>query len=460
VNLASVYRSTAFRLAGTFAVFFLLFLLVLFAVTYWLLLAELDQRLKDRLENTINTFIALEQNKGFAVLQESVRAHIAAADEAESIFLLLDKKKNLVISNIEPVAPFAGLRTIDSNHFRFTNEESSDDDQIVAQFVELSEGYLLVGHSTNNIVEIENIILSSFIWGMSGSMLLALIFAIWVGWRAQQRIHAIGNTLSAVAEGQIGRRIVLSGSGDDLDQVSERMNATLDRLQSLMESMRQISADIAHDLKTPIGRLRQKLDTALRSRKGEAELRRAITAAGSELDDVVETFDALLRIAQIEAGARRARFHSVDLRAVLVNIVEIYASVAEDAGMKLDGEFGLEGPALIFGDTELLTQMIANIVENAIRHCPAGSSISIVLSKKQVSAIVTIADNGRGIPEAERSKVFRRLYRLDQSRSTPGSGLGLPLVSAIADLHGAKIVLKDNSPGLIVELTFNRQNNS
>lgn len=460
MSLASMYRSTAFRLAGTFAGFFMFVLLILFAVTYWLVSAELDQRLKRRVEDTAQTFVALDRSKGFAALREAVRAHVTAAGEAESAFLLFDKDNKPVVGNIEPITPFVGLRVIDDKDLHFTNEEASDDDRMVARFVELSEGQLLVGHSTNDNVEIENIILSASAWGMGGSMLLALTVAVWVGWHARQRIGAIGDTLSAVADGHIDRRIVLAGSGDDLDQVSERMNAALDRLQHLMESMRQISTDIAHDLKTPIGRLRQKLDTALRTTKGEADLRRAVSTASSELDDVAETFDALLRIAQIEAGARRAKFRSVDLRAVLSNVAEIYTSVAEDTGMRLSTDLGAKGPVLIDGDTELLTQMIVNIIENAIRHCPAGSQISVVLDKIGNSAVVTLADNGPGIPETERNKVFRRLYRLDKARSTPGSGLGLSMASAIADLHGAKILLKNNSPGLIVELIFARHNGS
>ena len=346
MSLSSIFHSTAFRLAATFAGFYLIVVLALLAASYWLVSTELDERLRQRVANTAMAFSALDQGKGFAAVRESVRAHVAAADEAESVYLLLNRNRKPEAGNIEPIAPFAGLRVIDNEDIHFTNGESSDDDQFVAQFIDLTNGYLLVGHSTNDIVEIENILLNASVWGIGSGMLLAVAAAAWVGWRAQLRVNSIGDTLSAVADGLIDRRIRLVGSGDDLDQVSERMNATLDRLASLMESMRQISADIAHDLKTPIGRLRQKLDTALRTTRGETELRNEIGIAGRELDDVVATFDALLRIAQIEAGARKSRFVPVDLAIVLRDIEDIYMSVAEDAGLKMCVALDSEEPMI------------------------------------------------------------------------------------------------------------------
>ena len=457
MNLSSFFHSTAARLAATFAGFNLIGILALLASSYWLISAELDERLKQRVANTATAYVTLDRGRGFTAVLESVQAHVTAADEVDSVFLLLDRNNKSVAGNINPIAPFDGLRVIDNIDIHFSNGEVSDNEQIVARFVDLSEGHLLVGHSTKDIAEIESIILGASVWGVSGGMLFAVAVAIWIGWRAQLRINSIDDTLSAVADGLIDRRIVLAGSGDDLDQVSERMNATLDRLASLMDSMRQISADIAHDLKTPIGRLRQKLDTALRTTRGETELRNEIGIARRELDDVVATFDALLRIAQIEAGARKSRFVPVDLAIVLRDIEEIYMSVAEDAGMKMCVALNSQEPVLIDGDTELLTQMFANLIENAIRHCPPGSLITITLGRTNKDAVITIADTGPGIPEPERDKVFRRFYRQEKGRSTPGSGLGLSLVAAIADLHGAKIALMDREPGLIVELTFDRK---
>ena len=246
-------------------------------------------------------------------------------------------------------------------------------------------------------------------------------------------------------------------TGDDLDQVAEQINDTLNHLQRLIARVDQSSTDIAHDLKRPIGRLRQRLDVALRTATGVPEFRREISASLEEIDTIVETFEALLRIAQIEAGARRERFRRVDLRSLLTEVTEIYRPVVDDAGDELVVELSQSDSNLVNGDGELLIQLFVNLIENAIRHCPRGTMIRVTLEGDPVGGLrVVVSDNGPGIPPNERDKVFHRLYRLEKSRSTPGSGLGLSLVAAIAELHGARLALGDNNPGLIVQIDFPR----
>jgi signal transduction histidine kinase len=240
----------------------------------------------------------------------------------------------------------------------------------------------------------------------------------------------------------------------DLNQIGHQINATLDRLQRSMERSNQISTDIAHDLKRPLGRLQQRLDTALRSARTEAQLQAAIEASLGEIGIIVETFDALLRIAEIEAGARRLRFTIVDLQQVLGDVAEVYQAVADDAGDIFVSRLGAARSAKVLGDRELLVQLFANLIENAIRHCPKGTTIVLSLREERSVIVAEVCDTGPGIPVEERDKVFHRLYRLDKSRSTPGSGLGLSLVAAIAELHNAQITLDDDAPGLRVSLRF------
>jgi signal transduction histidine kinase len=219
-----------------------------------------------------------------------------------------------------------------------------------------------------------------------------------------------------------------------------------------MEGLRQVTNDIAHDLRTPLTRLRQRLETARLKARTVEDYTSILDSTLGDTDQILRTFGAMLRIAQIEAGTARSRFTDVDLSDVLRAIVDLYAAFAEDQKQELSGQI-VEG-VRVHGDRELLTQMLVNLVENALRHSPAGTRIAVRLERPDGAILCTIADNGPGIPKDEHDKVFRRFYRLDSSRATPGSGLGLSLVAAIAELHGIAVILGDNHPGLAVTLRF------
>ncbi|MET1045180.1 MAG: HAMP domain-containing sensor histidine kinase, partial [Hyphomicrobium sp.] len=270
----------------------------------------------------------------------------------------------------------------------------------------------------------------------------------------QHRIDAFARPLARVSKGEVTARVPISGQQDDIDQVASQVNGMLGNLQRLIENVNHSSSDIAHDLKKPLGRLRQRLDDARREASDKEEFRGAIDSALGDIDSISATFDALLRITQIEAGARKSRFVTVDLAQLLADVRDVYDVVAEDAGDRLVYTSDIAVPAYVRGDPELLVQLFANLVENSIRHCRPGTEITLRLSAGDGVFVADVADNGPGIPEHERNNVFRRLYRLERARSTDGSGLGLSLVAAIVELHGAKIELLDNGPGLRAEVRF------
>ncbi len=300
----------------------------------------------------------------------------------------------------------------------------------------------------------------SFGWGTLIITGLAVAGGALLASRVQRRLDGIAATMVDVSHGRLDARIPLIGNGDDIDEVSAQVNAALDRLSSLVDGMKQVSANIAHDLKTPLNRLQMILEAAAdKTAAGEA-VSDDLADARAEGLQINETFDALLRIAQIEAGARKARFIDLDVNGVVEAIAEIYAEVAEDDGKSLSAKIFQGKECRIHGDWELLTQMFANLVENALRHCPPGTAIELSVTRQDDRILATVADDGPGIPAEERERVFQRLYRLDNSRSTPGSGLGLSLVRAIADLHGASIVLEDRHPGLAVVVSFPRVRSS
>jgi signal transduction histidine kinase len=256
--------------------------------------------------------------------------------------------------------------------------------------------------------------------------------------------------------GDLGQRIALRGTNDEFDHLSSSLNAMLDRIQELMLGLQQVSNDIAHDLRTPLTRLRQRLELGRRRETTVEGLRDIFEGAIGDVDVILETFSALLRIAQIEAGTRRAGFKSVALSELLVGLIEAYQPVAEENGQTLQGR--IEPGLCIHGDRELLTQLFANLFENAIRHSSVGARISIEAMPEPKATLVVVADTGPGIPAPLRQKVLRRFYRLEASRTTPGSGLGLSLVDAVTALHEGTLDLEDNEPGLRCVLRFANKN--
>lgn len=306
-------------------------------------------------------------------------------------------------------------------------------------------GALVVGRDLSAVRDLEARLVSVAGWVGAAILLLGLGGGLLIGRSVARRAASMEAALAAVQDGDLDRRLAVGRGADEFDRLAARINATLDRLQSLMTALRGVTDDIAHDLRTPLTRLRTRLDAAAAAPTAEA-----IAAAQREADALLDIFAALLRIAQVESGTRRAGFTRADLSAIAAAVAEVYAPAAEDRGQVLATDIapGVTLP----GDPALLTQMLANLVENAVRHGRAGGRVALTLTPRDI----TIADDGPGIPEAEREHVFRRFHRLDAARATPGSGLGLALVRAVAGLHGIAITLEDASPGLRVRLTLPR----
>jgi signal transduction histidine kinase len=453
MRINQLYGRTAIRLALAFSVLFVSSVFVLFAILYFSLTSSLENRLRQRVMEAQDALAGVDREQGFDNLTSVVASEAASVREADSIFLLVDQKGESVVGNIQQAEKFSGWRILDRAQFPAIQNIGKPDDRFYAIWSPVSQGELLVGANSRVIIETQNTLLHGLIWGVAFAIVIPALVGTHLAWRAQRRIDVLGSTLSAVAAGHMGERVPIAGSRDDLDHVARQINRTLDQLQRLIQSVNETSSDIAHDLKHPIGRLRQRLDMAQASAQSVEAFREAISGALKEIDTIVETFEALLRITQIEAGAGKKRFAPLDLTALLGTVADVYGPVIEDEGHSF--EAALDGPkAMVQGDRELLTQLFANLIENAIRHCPPGTSIGMDLRAEGAEITARIHDSGPGIPEAEREKVFQRLYRLEKSRSRPGSGLGLSLAAAIADLHGAKITLGDNHPGLSVTVAF------
>jgi signal transduction histidine kinase len=428
-----ILKRTPVRLAGAFTLLFMLTVVALVAVLYLTLEAELASHIKKRVAETSDTLMAIDEEHGFAALSAVVTEEAKSVRDFDSIFLLRNSDGNYQAGNVQNVRVFTGWAILDRAWLPLVADKGDPNDRFYSVWKPVSEGYLLIGGSDREIRELQRILLHALGWGLIATVLFALGSAVFLAWRTQQKINAFATTL---------------------DHVAEQINATLARLQKLMANVNQASSDIAHDLKKPIGRLRRKLEDALRSADSVEDYRGRVEHALVELDSIVDTFEALLRITQIEAGARKSRFQGIDLGPLLVDVADIYEPVAEEAGDLLECAVPPTTRAHVNGDPELLRQLFANLIENAIRHSPKGTSIGVSLAAQGDRHLAVIWDSGPGVPSAERENVFRRLYRLERERTTPGSGLGLSLVAAIAELHGASVALQDNKPGLRVEVAF------
>jgi signal transduction histidine kinase len=372
-------------------------------------------------------------------------------------YLLQHRDGAWIAGNIAPVSPILG--PLDLEVRLFSRAESAGDRtqgdlrNAIGYGVLLGDGtFVLAGEDVGRLQATRKAILTAFSVGGGVSVILAILGGLALSAGFLRRVEQVNRTARQIMAGQLEARVTVRDNGDELDRLAANLNAMLDRIQSLMQSLKQVSSDIAHDLRTPLARLRQNLETAKVGARTVEEFRFSTEAAIAETDGLLKTFSALLRIAQIESGSRKAGFARVDLSELFELVALTFAAVAEDQGHQLVSD--IAGGIAISGDRELLLQLATNLVENAIRHTPSGTRIEFRLQDGMDDVFATVADNGPGIPEQERSKVFRRFYRLEASRTTPGNGLGLALVAAIAELHGARISLFDHGPGLSVELRF------
>ncbi|WP_427025334.1 ATP-binding protein [Aureimonas ureilytica] len=458
----ALFRTISFRLAATYAVLFAVSVAVIMGAAYAIATSEI----RDISEREIGHDMAAFRSAFAKGGGEELRLRIHERSEGapgDSFFLLLDGEGRFLGGNVPPELWREGWseRRMDDAMVRQSQElmdsasMNSDGEVRLFSYGEtLGPFRVLAGRNSHILHETQEILLGCLLLGCLAIAVVALVGSYLVTRDPARRINAIAGLTRQVVAGRFDMRLPLSRRRDEIDQLSADVNLMLARIETLMESLRQVSTDIAHDLRTPIARLRQRLDLLGRHPPDAgAAFGGAIDEAIAEADTIIETFNALLRIAQVESGARRARFQRLDLAHLTERVCDIYRDVAIDAGHRLETELEAGG-ALIEGDADLLTQLLVNLVENAINHVPAPGLIEVRVAREGQTVCLSVADDGPGVPPDERGRIFRRLYRLDRSRSTPGTGLGLALVAAITELHGARVAALDNAPGLRIAITF------
>jgi signal transduction histidine kinase len=288
--------------------------------------------------------------------------------------------------------------------------------------------------------------------GITLIFVLAGLASVTVTRRTVGRIEAINATSREIMQRGLGRRIPLRGTRDEWDDLAANLNSMLDRIEGLMEEVRQFTDNVAHDLRTPLTRMRGRLEKACALGHVETPDRPLIAETLADLDAVLCMFSSLARISQIEASERTAGFGDVDLTEIAREVVELFEAATEGTGGRI--ETAADRQVRITGDRDLLFDALSNVVDNAIKHGAEAGLVRVTVGAAARGAFIAVADNGPGIPAAERGRVFKRFYRLERGRRTPGNGLGLSLVAAVARLHGARIELRDNAPGLVFRLWF------
>ncbi|MCU0983671.1 MAG: HAMP domain-containing histidine kinase [Acetobacteraceae bacterium] len=439
-------RTTTFRLTLLHLGLTLAGTALLAAIAWWATVGFATRQAAEEVERGMGVLVQSAALSGLRGVALSIEARLAADRARVEYYLLAAPDGQRIAGNLAAAPRSLGWQTLE------VRQEDGQVMPVLALGVGLAGGAaVFVGRDLSSVRALEARLLGAAGWVGLGALLLGLGGGLLIGRGVARRTAAMDAALAAVAAGDLARRLPRAGRDDEFDRLSARINAMLDRLAEVMATLRAVTDDIAHDLRTPLTRLRQRLDDLRRAPASEAEA--MITAAEAECDAMLDLFAALLRIAQVEAGAQRSAFARFDLSAVAEAVAEVYAPAAEERGQSLTATIA---PGLVaHGDRALVTQLLANLVENAVRHGRAGGKVAITLrAAAGGGAEAVIADDGPGIPEAEHERVFRRFHRLDAARTTPGSGLGLALVRAVASLHGMTVTLADAAPGLIVRVTM------
>ena len=444
-------KSSQFRLSLVYLCIFGASVLLLLAFLYWATVGYMARQTEATIDAEIQGLAEQYRRLGLtglsALLAERTRFN------ASSVYLLTDSRLTPLIGNLG-LWPEGTTDEHDWLSFRLPVATEAGPEMHLARarrFRLHGDFHLLVGRDVQELAEVESLLRRALTWGLGITCLLGLIGAIMMSRSAVARIDSINQTTRSIMAGELHRRVPTSGSDDDFDELAENLNAMLDRIEQLMEDVRRVSDNIAHDLRTPLMRLRNYLDMLANGRSLAHEDTETVRIAIGEADGLLTAFNALLRIARLEADQRRQRFATVCLDELVDDIAEYYEPLAEESGLTLEVA---TGPAVeISGDRDLLFQALANVVDNAIKYTPSPGHVELRLSNQDQTPTIEVEDSGPGIAHEARDWVLKRFVRLDESRTTPGNGLGLSLVAAVAKLHRAKLELTGER-GLLVKMLF------
>lgn len=445
----AILRSTSIRLAVGYALLFVLSAFVLVGFFWWRTAAYLEREVNAVILSDTQAIGDRLQDFGLSGAIETINQRVRQHADEHAIYLLADPALAPVAGNLAAWPLRVGHQT------GWYQVELARDDKLYATrvlYVGLPQGFhLLVGRDVQDLVAIRHTIIDSLGSVVLAAVILAMIGGLLVRRAILHRLDAINRAASGIVLGDLSRRVPSHGSSDEFDQLAQTINGMLQQIEVLVDGVRNASNAVAHDLRTPLAELRGRLEEVLRNPPSPDATLREVQAAVDDLDRLIEVFNALLRLADIDSGARLAGFRQVPLDSVVGEVADLYGPLAEDKGIDLKTE--MQPSLTVKGDPFLLAQAIGNLLDNALKYSPAEGRVSLTLSRDEGGGIrITVADTGPGIPEEEMPKVTERFFRGSAGRGTEGLGLGLSVVAAVARLHGGSVQLADAEPGLIATL--------
>jgi signal transduction histidine kinase len=444
MQLPRVFRTSVFRLTLAYMALFALSVGALSAFIYWATLGYLDTQTNAIIETEIQGLYEQYERSSLRGLADVIDERVQRDMERRSFYLLADAIGRRLAGNVQNWP--AGLDDARGQWVDFVQADS--DTPVRARLLRVGPGFrLLVGRDIREFTAIRQVLRRASFYGISLTLALALIGGWLLAVSAERRLAELNRMTRQIMAGDLSRRAPLKGSDDEHDELAQNINAMLDQIQTLLEGMRHVGDSVAHDLRGPITRLRNRLESVAAADKPNRD---DLADCVVQLDQVLATFNALLRIARVESGAYRSAFTTVDLKPIVRDVCELYQAAAEEQQVTLRAD--APEPVEVFGDRELLAQVLTNLVDNAVKYTPAGGTVRIDLERSGDTARLRVADSGPGIPAGDRARVLQRFTRLDRARSQPGNGLGLALVNAVALQHHGRLTLGDNTPGLIVAL--------
>ncbi|MGH6828293.1 MAG: ATP-binding protein [Rhizomicrobium sp.] len=450
MRISQTLSSASFRLTAAYAGLFAVSVSILAALTYFSVVGELRREFQSRIFSESQALETGFQSGGIRQLLKAIADRQRERLLGGLDYTLFDAKGRHLFGTLPRVTCRRGWTA-------FTgppdgDEPPGDMEQLRVYAAPLPGGMcLLVGDDWGPMERFGALILKSFAWIFILSLTMAVAGGLFLSSEFLKRIETITRTAEAIIQGDIKQRIPRRRAPDDLDRLAATLNRMLDRTTALMESLKHLSNDIAHDLRTPLGRLRSTLELGRQNLSAE-DYRALIDKGVEDLDSILDMFGAILRISQIESGNRRAGFQHFCLSRLVLDVCETFAPALEEDGRTLSQDVGAD--LWIDGDPELVTLSLANLLENANLHTPPQACIAVALKREPGGVSLYVADNGKGVPETDAKRIFQRFYRLEASRTTRGNGLGLSLVAAVADLHTAALFATDNHPGLKIGMTF------
>jgi signal transduction histidine kinase len=450
-----IFQTSTFRLAAIYITVFLLSVAALLGYVFWNTIGLLERQSEETIRAEVQALGDQYRVRGLNGIIDVINRRIT--NETGTLYLLIDEDRDQLVGNLNDM-PMP--RPPDSTWVDFSINKGKGPDQVKhsarAFYVKLSGGYeLLVGRDVEELRAFRSVIIQGFYWGLGLALALGLGGGFLTSRNFLKRVDAITDASRTIMEGDLSQRMPVGGTGDELDRLALSLNEMLSQIERLMAGMKEVSTNVAHDLKTPLTRLRARAEAALRT-SSNSEHRAALQQTISESDKLLQTFNALMSIARADAGQARDGFKPIDAAEVLHDVVELYQPLLEDSG----GTLQLSPlPALpVNADRQLLAQALSNVLDNAMKYGTGqgDNAAQVKISGTVVGDKITIsiADAGQGIAPENRERILQRFVRLDESRSKPGNGLGLSLVSSVMHLHNGSIALAGANPGLQINLTL------